>query len=476
MANKTTTFTLTANTLTTQAQSTATITGRTVYGHVVDVTETITQSGATPVATDNIWIKSGTSSIIVSNPGTRIMAINSFTVVISGVSGNALEISSRTVSGPTTTVQATASSASGTSNYSISCNWFLGSQIPYPEYYTFDTTIKWKENGVQKTYQEHTSSGRTTSMTITTSVTVTQNTELSDFEVVVVANPLNALKFNTGTTLVFRNSTEETQIFKSLNIVFSAGGASSVVNYYYIPDNPISVAAGGTISLQPFATPATIVSQNSIACNLVEVQFDLNNNITGGKEAIFKFTKGTGTPTGDTKTLPLTDNNPAHFEWNTTYSSGINVANVANGVATYSSNYGNVGFEIELVPTTTQINVTGKANGTTGTTRVGVAIGGNTIMNIESTNSATVTWTTAVTSSEGSVYSVVLTNYMMGDAYLVVTSSGYKVSLTGNEGSFTNSISMSTGGWSTGTTKTFYVKTSVVDNATINIRLQQTSS
>ena len=51
MATKTTTFTLTANTLTTQAQSTATITGRTVYGDVVDVTETITQPGYVPPST-----------------------------------------------------------------------------------------------------------------------------------------------------------------------------------------------------------------------------------------------------------------------------------------------------------------------------------------------------------------------------------------------------------------------------------------
>ena len=473
MANKTTTFTLTANTLTTQAQSTATITGRTVYGHVVDVTETITQSGATPVVTDNIWIKSGTSSILVSKPDTSPRTVNSFNVVINGVSGNALEISTTNVYSPATTIPATVSSASGTSSYTISCNWFLNSTLPDPDTYVFDTTIKWKENGVQKTYTQHTGSGTTSSINITTSITVTQNTELSDFEAVIEARQLVVLKFNTGTTLVFRNSTNETQVFKSFNVVFSDGNME--VNYYYVPQNPTSVAPGGTLTLTPISYASPIVSESAITCNIVNVQFYLNAHISAGKEGVFKFTKGTGSQTSGTQTLPMIDDVSTHFDWNSSYSSGINVANVPNGVATYSSNYGTGGFEIELVSTTTNITVTGKANGSTGTTRVGVAIGGNTIMNIESTNSATVTWTTAVTSSEGSVYSVVLTNHMMGDAYLVVTSSGYKVSLTSG-GSFTNSISLSTMGWSSGTTKTFYVKTSVVDNATINIRLQQTSS
>ena len=89
MANKSTTFTLSGNTLSQTAESTATITGRTVYGGIVSATEVITQAAYVPTV-GSLSLTPATQSVSATATATTVtltMDNMSGTITLEAVGG-----------------------------------------------------------------------------------------------------------------------------------------------------------------------------------------------------------------------------------------------------------------------------------------------------------------------------------------------------------------------------------------------------
>lgn len=246
MATKNTTFTLSQNQTSSEVTSHATVSGRTVYGKIVSATETIKQSAY--VQTSNIWIKPGTSSVIVNCSRQRPTRLENFKVEINGTSSTALSCSYTGSSYPSGPVSATVPGVTGTTSYTISLqSWYPTSGTDWRDLY-LTTEFTWKENGVTKRYTANTNSG------ITETFVVEADTELSDFAIrLAIGNdPNRAIIYFTQEVplTVINKSALQTHIIGSINILF----ASPAGNYFYETGGR-SMAPNGTVTLNPNVKP-----------------------------------------------------------------------------------------------------------------------------------------------------------------------------------------------------------------------------
>ena len=245
-------------------KATVAASGKTVIGTDKNKTVDIYQNGG--YEPDNkIWIKPNTTTVFVDLGLARPTQLTNLRVEINDTTGYALSCSGNL--GNSGNLSATVPGLTGNTTYTISLSsWSTTTGTDWDEW-TKKTYITWKENGTSKSYIVDTNSG------ITTSITVTQDTELSDFSVRLELNHDTSkaiLRFKQVPITIYNMSSNVTHAVGVANIIFGNG------NYYYDGSNQIQPEQ--SITRNPSQIPSSAQSSTDITINLTYIYLTMNTS------------------------------------------------------------------------------------------------------------------------------------------------------------------------------------------------------
>ena len=257
---------ISANTIQSTVNCNFDLTGVTVYGETIKAYFRGTQEAyVPPVATKNIWIKPNTTTVYVDLGLARPTQLTNFRVEINDTTGYALSCSGNL--GSSGNLNATVPGLTGNTTYTISLgSWSTTTGTDWDEW-SKKTYISWKENGTSKSYIVDTNSG------ITTSITVTQDTELSDFSVrleLVHDTSKAILRFKDVPITIYNKSSSVTHGVGTANIIFDYG------NYYYGGSN--SIQPDSSVTRNASVVPASAESSSNITLNLTYIYLDMTTS------------------------------------------------------------------------------------------------------------------------------------------------------------------------------------------------------
>ena len=267
-------FMLTENQSTNQRTIIITASGVGLDGELVTATiASLKQAGGSSLV-PKVYVGQGENSMILVNNYPTSVTLNHFSVglgspspVVYGFNANG---SGSYATGTTNTVSGTRNATTGESQYYINAEWRPTTATTVQE----TSIIRWKENGVQ---QEETIDGWNPSIPTRT---VTVDTVLTDFELIVKAQNVATVSYNYAPITVSNRANKSIRV-TSGRITFTDNATAGNKNYVF-PNMTSTIVNGQTVQLGPSSTPTSISTKSgsiTVTLNSVRFEFDTDKDV-----------------------------------------------------------------------------------------------------------------------------------------------------------------------------------------------------